>query len=1709
MQKGGRNMKKAALVATLSALSAFAVGAVGCKEDETEATLDYALPTQTEISVGESFTPDFKLGGDTTAELVSLKVPVYSETKANGMAFTPDATGRYEYTVLFKNGEESVRETVVFTAADHVAPVFGEMLAKETELGFYHELQADLDEIAKNVTDNCAKTVTVYPKSISFNGKETALDKDVAQLFFTEVGEYTVNVIAEDYSGNQAEKSYKITASDSVNPVIEAPQAFISWVVDGKVKLPSVNVIDVAKNTLTITAKDGNDNDVRVENGYLNVAKTGVYTLNYTATDTSGNVGTASVKLYVKEKGVIADFNDEDDASVFGGADSWYQDNALSVLTTANETTVSYDEYFSVGDWSDFARLTVDVQNKRPADLTVQAELLIGGEWKTAASALVKAATVDAADFVGVVPTDMQYVVYLEQYDTENVQGLRFRMSCDGGVSATLDNVKLFVNDDRTLPDEGTFTGFGAGTYWLSAGGVVSLTGEQLSAANAVKLNLYSTADANVRIVLKYGNETVSARRALVAGDNAIVRLIDVEKGAGVITTGLTGIDIYNEEDFGFTVCSDGVTAENLTAIPLETYAKLDKTYGVTYGETFTVPYPFLVSSKYYGGLRICVLDEYDENHGEVSVGQQLFSDGKSGFAAGAYKIEYAFEDAFGVEQTLVYTFNVEKKVLAIDLEMPALFIDQVDENGIALPDPTLSSDVYSATELAAASVEKYYRESGRVTWNKISATTKFLPVSSGLYELRYVVTLDGLRKEFKFEKFVHESNSIVDFEQESDVGYDCVQEDKKANHYEVLKSRFLFDGGYYDYHTDHVENNFDIYSGWSKSGKYSLSVKPTTNGWFGFLIKNMTGKQMVNAVTFTMKTDVAFSNQQIWLGGAGGVYSDKFESVAGEKTYTVLLKKEIALEDIQSFTINARGYARTSIDDVKFGYVKRLETSGLDYQDVLDTSAPYTAVKPTLSSEYYSEEQLAAAKYELTYGVNGNDGKPVLPDAQNQFVVTLPKAGTATFKWTVTMPDGYSVSKTVTINVGVQIDADVQEAGNVGEEITLSTELISEYAISNVKVEYRFGADGEWVALESPYAFTPAADKAGRYFVRYTATVNVDGQEVETELIKDIFVRDGNEKALLDFEPMVGGTTIRGGSVYGGNFATVEVRKDENYNGYLSISSPNNNSWSGIEGLALEFAATSKLKVTVSSEIAFTYSSNGLFCIETEKGKWLYSDVRSIQAGTHEYVLDFGESFTKLRTFSVKTKIGLYQQIKIDDVIPVDLKLSGEFPTELELNVEATIPTCTYDGELNTGVQYRLQGAKDWTAITNGKISFARAGKYEVQYTFASGKVAVYTITVNAPETAELDAAMPTEITLDVETTLPTATYENSTAIIEYRVKGTKDWTAVANGKFTPTECEVYEVRYTFGEMFTKTYAINVLKPQVNITMAAQAYVGDTFTPPTVTYKEKAATVRYRMQGDEEWLDLPESGTLVLTTVGTYEWQFSFDKFAIEKELVAVLPPYELSADWVGLVKQGEELTLPTATYNGETATAYYRRSGVNAWTEVQNGKIKFAWIATYEVRYAFTGFDVIKLVQVDDPNIIMDFDGDDSMYGGSVYGGNNATVEIVTDESGNSCLAISKATQNNWAGLQNMSLAFAETSKLKLIVTVDKSFDYTGSGIFSIQTENGWLYSDIKGLQAGTHEYVLDFGQSFTTMKAFTVKSWSSLYGKMQIDNITIVTE
>ena len=257
VSKGRKRLLGATLL--LSASAFVTLGA--CADDGVSG---YVVPNEKTVEVGFEYTPDFELGAGVEATIVKLNVPLTSKAYLIEGSFTPDVTGEYTYIVRFRqateNGVSEKEETITVKAVDTTAPTISSIADKQVEIGEYTALADDIASVV--ATDNCAQNVSVYAESYVFNGVETLIEKDATSIKFDKVGEYTINFVAEDFSGNKAKSSYKVVTEDTVAPVISCHSTAIVWAKDGKVTVPKINVIDVANCTVTATVKDSAGNHV-------------------------------------------------------------------------------------------------------------------------------------------------------------------------------------------------------------------------------------------------------------------------------------------------------------------------------------------------------------------------------------------------------------------------------------------------------------------------------------------------------------------------------------------------------------------------------------------------------------------------------------------------------------------------------------------------------------------------------------------------------------------------------------------------------------------------------------------------------------------------------------------------------------------------------------------------------------------------------------------------------------------------------------------------------------------------------------------------------------------------------------------------------------------------------------------------------------------------------------------------------------------------------------------------------------------------------------------------------------------------------------------------------------------------------------------------------------------------------------------------------
>ena len=180
------------------------------------------------------------------------------------------------------NAGNTAQQTYEFFVADTTAPTIEYKKGEEVTVDYGSKF--DYNDFIK-VTDNFDKKINSIKVEGSVNTK-----KD---------GETTLKFIATDTSGNESEKSLKVSVEDISAPTISLSKT--------KVEITKGKSFD-AKDYLesAIDNKDGDiTSKVKIDNS-VNTKKAGKYTVTYSVSDTDGNDSSRSLKVTVVNPDDIA-----------------------------------------------------------------------------------------------------------------------------------------------------------------------------------------------------------------------------------------------------------------------------------------------------------------------------------------------------------------------------------------------------------------------------------------------------------------------------------------------------------------------------------------------------------------------------------------------------------------------------------------------------------------------------------------------------------------------------------------------------------------------------------------------------------------------------------------------------------------------------------------------------------------------------------------------------------------------------------------------------------------------------------------------------------------------------------------------------------------------------------------------------------------------------------------------------------------------------------------------------------------------------------------------------------------------------------------------------------------------------------------------------------------------------------------------------------
>jgi uncharacterized protein len=217
------------------------------------------------------------------------------------------------------------------------------------------------DNVPPVITINGSNPATVELGSTYTDAGATAMDAfhgstsvtSSSNVDTTTVGSYTVTYSATDLDGNTATATRTVNVEDTTAPVITV-------LGDN----PATSELGVAYTDAGATASDASGSVTVVSAGTVDVNTLGTYTINYSATDASGNEGTASRSVTVSDT----------TSPVFTSSSTFVVDEGVTAIGTVTATDLQTVTFSISGD--DNLTITSDgvLSFITPADYESQVE---------------------------------------------------------------------------------------------------------------------------------------------------------------------------------------------------------------------------------------------------------------------------------------------------------------------------------------------------------------------------------------------------------------------------------------------------------------------------------------------------------------------------------------------------------------------------------------------------------------------------------------------------------------------------------------------------------------------------------------------------------------------------------------------------------------------------------------------------------------------------------------------------------------------------------------------------------------------------------------------------------------------------------------------------------------------------------------------------------------------------------------------------------------------------------------------------------------------------------------------------------------------------------------------------------------------------------------------------------------------------------------
>lgn len=937
LTKGNEMKKISKLVLTITAiicLAAFCALSAGCKKNNADdnspiADGDCGITGAATVQSGETYTPEvFIKNGVKIGSVVLTDKDGRQVELGTNYSFEAYGLGVYTYKAVFVKGNDKREVALSVTVKDEVAPVIEGKIADKNgvEIGYYNNFAADL--AALNVTDNydTKQHIAAKVKSISFGGTVFDNSENVQSFFLDKIGEYTVNVEVSDRSGNKTITDYKINTADTTAPIIKRVDSVYAWAGES-VKIPTPEVYEIGEYELTATVKSG-EKEIPLVNGAFNASETGVYTVTYTARDSSGNVSAPVTSLLnVIARGTVADFGNADEA------DFWQADNNEKYVL--NDKMVVYGDGNGAverqninADWSEYKTITLIYENYKASNLSLRLFIKQNGGYVSVCDIKVDAATSSGVNL----PTAKRqtFNVDLTGYglDLSAAEAIKIGVLSKGAYKIGLEKITLGKEEIVYAKPSSAIDGYTSLADFSSDlavtksynGGIAYNTDEKyiLTGSRSAKISLapgdyagaefspitvkndgdtiaayvYSAVYARIKLGVKLDSDQYeSSVFSLKPGWNKVEWLIGAENQTSLKKMKLSEFTIRSQEGFSTVVYVDGLGYINRGGFTDEELFIGETTFGAAYGDEFIIPSAFNPAyQRYISSYKVAVLDGISsladvknlENYGfdENTTAEGLYAARKLE-SGKEYTLVYVVNDVYGEEHIAVYPLYAEKNVLDFTLTLPTFFVSTEYD----LSKVQAFSDVYNDDQLNGAELEVYYKKDGFVKWTNLNKKA-FVAKETGFYQFKYVLKCKDSRAEHVYREFIHGKGVVADFE-------------------------LQLSGNYYGFGLDYsrdfaVRNDPDydpektilyletqISEEWSYDGDRSLKYVTNMTGWGGFWLFDSHTKLLdvtdcngfsvvINATQPTRGARFSIMTEKGW------VFSKEVDIQSGVHRYTI-----------------------------------------------------------------------------------------------------------------------------------------------------------------------------------------------------------------------------------------------------------------------------------------------------------------------------------------------------------------------------------------------------------------------------------------------------------------------------------------------------------------------------------------------------------------------------------------------------------------------------------------------------------------------------------------------------------------------------------------------------------------------------------------------------------------------------------------------------